>query len=317
MGGLGLATLAGAGLTRVAGIRPADARTAGHGAGHTAAGSQPPADFTFAHVTDTHIQPELKAADGCRMCFEHVTRQEPDFAILGGDLVFDVNETARPRASMLFDLYESSVEALEVPKHHVVGNHDVFGIDTDSGVPPTDPLYGKKMYEDRIGERYYSFDHKGWRFIVLDSIAVHPAEERAYHGEIDPEQMRWLTDTLESAGPDTPIIVSTHIPILTAFWSILRGNEEPPPTSVVTANAKDVIDLLHPYNVKAVLQGHTHVREIIDYHGCKYITSGAVCGDWWKGVRLGHPEGYALITLKGGEVNWEYQTYGFKAVQEG
>ena len=152
---------------------------------------------------------------------------------------------------------------------------------------------------------------------VLDSIAVHPREERSYHGEIDAQQMAWLADTLESAGADMPIIVSTHIPILTAFWSILRGNEEPPPSSVVTANAKDVIDLLHPYNVKAVLQGHTHVREIIDYHGCKYITSGAVCGDWWKGLRLGHPEGYALISLKDGEVHWKYQTYGFEAVAEG
>ena len=32
--------------------------------------SPSPADFDFIFLTDTHIQPELNAADGCAMCFK-------------------------------------------------------------------------------------------------------------------------------------------------------------------------------------------------------------------------------------------------------
>lgn len=283
--------------------------------GSRSAGS-PPVDFRFAHITDPHIQPELGAARGCHVCFEQVTRQEPDFSIVSGDLVFDVMHVDMPRARDLFDLWDEARKSLEMPLYQAVGNHDVYGIANDSGAVPDDPLYGKRIYEDRIGPRYYHFDHQGWRFIVLDSIAVDDkAEERPYHGEIDRDQLSWLGDTLADGGTDTPVVMVTHIPIHTGFWSVVRGPQEAAPSSVVVANAKEVMDLIQPYDVKAVLQGHTHIRETIDYDGCKYITSGAVCGDWWKGSRMGHPEGYAMIEARDGEIHWRYHTYGWTPVE--
>lgn len=131
--------------------------------------------FDFVFFTDTHIQPELDAAHGCTMAFAKIAAAKPDFAICGGDLVYDVMSEGRHRANMLFDLYQRTEDRLKMPLHHTIGNHDVFGILTKSGVAPTDPGYGKKMYEDRIGARtYYSFDHKGYHFIVLDSIFPTP-----------------------------------------------------------------------------------------------------------------------------------------------
>jgi predicted phosphodiesterase len=74
------------------------------------------------------------------------------------------------------------------------------------------------------------------------------------------------------------------------------------------------LDVFAGYRLRAVLQGHTHIRENVTYDGCQFITSGAVCGNWWKGARLGHPEGFAVVTVSGeGDVRWEYRTYGFKA----
>ena len=271
------------------------------------------ADFTFAHLTDPHIQPELRAAEGCRQCFEQVTRLEPDFALVGGDLVFDVMDAGRPRATELFALWDRGAASLEMPLHHAVGNHDAFGINTNSGVAPTDPWYGKKVFEDRIGALYYSFDHKGWRFIVLDSIAVQPGPERPYYGLVDGDQVGWLEKTLAEAGPDVPVVILTHVPILTAFWSYIRSAREATPNTVVVDNSRELVDLFRPYNVKAVLQGHTHIRETIEYEGCKFITSGAISGDWWKGLRMGHPEGYGLLTVRGEEIEWEYRTYGWEA----
>jgi 3',5'-cyclic-AMP phosphodiesterase len=79
-------------------------------------------------------------------------------------------------------------------------------------------------------------------------------------------------------------------------------------------NGREVLELFASHNLKAVLQGHTHVRETVLYNGCQFITSGAVCGNWWRGLRFGHPEGFGLITVRNGELTWEYRTYGFHAV---
>lgn len=72
----------------------------------SAQAAEGPADFSFLHFTDLHIQPELRAAEGCRQCIGKMNSLSPDFAICGGDLVFDAAEVQYPRAKQLFDLYE-------------------------------------------------------------------------------------------------------------------------------------------------------------------------------------------------------------------
>jgi 3',5'-cyclic AMP phosphodiesterase CpdA len=270
----------------------------------------PAQEFRFVHFTDTHIQPEMKAADGCRMCFQAINAERPDFALCGGDLVFDSNETPRTRAVEVFDLYGETAKRLEMPVHSVPGNHDVVGLSNKSGIAASDPMYGKKTFEDRIGRRYSSFDHKGWHFILLDSIGT-PAGG-GYIGKVDEEQMAWLKADLEKTGTARPIVMMTHIPILSAVMQIVPDEWKIPSTYLVT-NAPRILALVGPYKVKAVLQGHTHIRETVVYNGCQFITSGAVCGNWWKGARLGHPEGFGVLTARGEEVSWEYRTYGFKA----
>ena len=110
--------------------------------------------FDFAFFTDTHIQPELDAAHGCQMAFAKIAAAKPEFAICGGDLVFDALGVSRSRADTLFDLYQRTEATIKVPLHHAIGNHDLFGILTKSGASPTDPGYGKKMFEDQIGRAH-------------------------------------------------------------------------------------------------------------------------------------------------------------------
>jgi 3',5'-cyclic-AMP phosphodiesterase len=80
------------------------------------------------------------------------------------------------------------------------------------------------------------------------------------------------------------------------------------------ANAPQVIGEFEGHNVIAVLQGHTHVNEMVDYKNTKYITSGAVCGNWWHGPRMGFPEGFTVVSVREGKINTRYETYGFKSV---
>jgi 3',5'-cyclic AMP phosphodiesterase CpdA len=266
--------------------------------------------FSFAHFTDIHIEPELKAAVGTAVCFDRINSLRPEFALCGGDLVFDSNAVPRRRGIEVFDLYAQTSRRLAMPVHSVPGNHDVFGLSNQSGVAASDPLYGKKMFEDRIGPRYSAFAYKGWHFLLLDSIGITP--QREFIGRIDEEQLAWLRTQLAAIGPSQPIIVLTHIPLLSAVLQIVPDPWKSPSTYLVT-NAPEVLGILAPYRVKAVLQGHTHIRENVIYNGCQFLTSGAVCGNWWKGPRCGHPEGFAMVTVKGGEVSWRYETYGFVA----
>lgn len=275
-----------------------------------AAAAVPPADFDFVHFTDPHIQPTLGAAEGCRDCFRKIQSLRPDFVVAGGDLVFDANETTTTEAHQLFRLYGDTARLIEVPLYTVLGNHDVLGLSAKSRIPASDPQYGKKYFTDHLGPRFRSFDHKGWHFILLDSIGTLP--DGGFHGHVDDEQLSWLAADLERTGTSRPIIVITHVPLVSAVLQLVPDPWKTPATYLVT-NAQTVLQLLKPYRVVAVLQGHTHIRETVLHHDTQFITSGAVSGNWWKGPREGHPEGFGHFRVRGGKLSWTYVTYGFRA----
>jgi 3',5'-cyclic-AMP phosphodiesterase len=219
----------------------------------------------------------------------------------------------KQRALTLFDLYDKTEQDLGVKVYHTVGNHDVLGIYPASGIAQDDPLYGKKLFEQRFGKLYYSFDHKGHHFIVLDSIGITP--DRAYEGRIDAAQLQWLTADLAALAPGTPVIVSVHIPLVTAIEAYLpEPTAAPAHHGLSVANAKQVLDLFAGHNVLGVLQGHTHVNEVVQWKGVPYITSGAVCGNWWHGTRLGTPEGFTVVTVADNKLTTHYEPSGFQSV---
>ena len=273
-----------------------------------------PGSFDFVFFTDTHIEPELEAPHGCDLAFRKVAALKPDFAIMGGDHVYDANAVDAARARTVFDLYKKSEQLLQMPLHHTIGNHDVFGVSPKSAIATSDPSYSKKMFEDRIGRTYYSFDHKGYHFIILDSIQ--PNEDRLWEARIDQAQLSWLADDLKKTGPQIPILVSTHAPLVSAFASyapdrVPHGEKY----SVVTiANSPQVLAAFAGHNVLAVLQGHLHINESTQYQGIQFLTCGAVCGNWWHGPRMGVPEGFTVVSLRGGKLATRYEVSGFQSV---
>jgi 3',5'-cyclic-AMP phosphodiesterase len=268
-------------------------------------------NFSFVHFTDVHIQPELHAGEGTRKCIARINALKPDFSICGGDLVFDACAVGKPRANQVFDLYAEAIKPLQMPVHTIIGNHDVFGISTNGGVAPADPMYGKRMFEDRIGPLYSSFDHKGWHFVLLDSIR-NGTPGREFIGHISDEQIAWLKNDLAGMKPGAKLVVVTHIPLVSSVLQLVADPGRAADIFLVT-NSQAVLSVLWPYKPKLVLQGHTHIRETVVYNGCQFVTSGAVCGNWWKGPREGHPEGFGVLTVRGDDVQWRYETYGFVA----
>jgi Icc protein len=273
-----------------------------------------PEDFDFLFFTDTHLEPEMDAAKGCDMAFRKMRSMNAAFAVQGGDHIFDGLAVPTSRSLRLFDLYDKTQQDLGLKVYHTLGNHDVFGVYRESGMTPSDPLYGKKYFNDHIGKTYYSFDAKGVHFIVLDSIFL--TRDRHYEGRIDAAQVAWLRSDLAAQGAAQPIIVVSHIPLVTAYPlyndDVVAAN--PRPHQLAVANTNEIFPLFHGKNMLAVLQGHTHVNEIVQWQGVPYITSGAVSGNWWKGTHLGTPEGFTVVSVRGGKLETRYETYGFRSV---
>ena len=60
-----------------------------------------------AHLTDLHIQPELKAGVGVASCLRHVRDQadKPSLILIGGDMVMDSFESDDARTKQQWDLF--------------------------------------------------------------------------------------------------------------------------------------------------------------------------------------------------------------------
>ena len=268
-------------------------------------------NFSFHFLTDSHTQPELDGVHGTQLAMTEAAKLHADFAIQGGDHIFDALAVPKTRTLELLKLYDQTQQSLGLKVHHTLGNHDVCGIYPAAGMPPTDPLYAKKLFEDRFGPTFYSFDHKGHHFIVLDSIGITP--DHHYEARIDDDQLQWLAHDLAAQRTGTPIIVTTHIPLVTAVSSYAPvGPKTPPPSPFI--NGPAAIKLLEGHNVLAVLQAHTHVNERVDWHGIPFITSGAICGNWWHGTRLGTPEGFTEVTVANGTLTTRYHPTGFQSI---
>ena len=275
------------------------------------------ASFHFVHITDVHIQPELEAPAGVHKAFQAIKSlpHQPAFGLIGGDLVMDASRVSRDRADSVYALWQEQAHALGMPLHYSMGNHDLYGLGSEAaGKPSTDsPEYGKGLWKKRLGlsSTYSTFDHQGWRFVSLDSAGITP--DYNWDGVIDKEQMVWLDNLLRKTPKSMPMVFLTHYPIFTAFVQYWDGPDQGS-VGLVVKNGKAFREMIQNHNVKAVFQGHSHIVEEIDYLGVKYITGGAICGDWWKGKRMGvHPEGFVTAQVKGDELSWKYVPYGWKA----
>ncbi|WP_213806962.1 metallophosphoesterase [Granulicella sp. dw_53] len=276
-----------------------------------------PGNLRLVFFTDTHNQPELSANEGTAKALTKIKSLKPDLCIQGGDHVMDITEVPRERSLLLLDQYQKTEHILDgIPIHHVLGNHDVFGRDPKSGISPSDPLYGKQAFEQRFHSKTYrSFDHQGYHFILLDAIGITP--NREFDAILDSTQLAWLAADLAATPATMPIIVVSHVPLVSAapqYAPPYKGNTNPALHSYLLGNAFQVLPLFEGKNVIAVLQGHTHLNEVVYWRNIPFITSGAICGNWWKGSILGTPEGFTVIELYRGTAHWHYETYGWQTV---
>jgi len=252
-------------------------------------------NFTFAHISDAHIQ-QIKGTEFVRnwdrgliraVAEANLLEPKPDFVVFGGDL-------AQLGKKSELDHGAEMLSKLNYKTHCVLGEHDYY---LDLGE------YWSKLF----GDHYYSWDHKGVHFVVLNSILTYDdwtyerwpsAEQRMLEmaGLDNPngspfmvgsKQREWLAKDLKKVKKDTPVIVFSHSPI----QKIYKG------WNFWTEDAEEVQALLKPFDDVTVIYGHVHQ---IQYNQIGNISFNAVMATAWPWP---YPESYAHA-----DVNWPKMT---------
>ncbi len=303
-----------AGALATTGLESLSARTSGA----LATTAEP---FRFAFVTDIHLMPNpsMHAVAGLTACLTAVENlnPRPEFILVGGDLVNGSPDMTIPEAEKNLALFlKVWSDHTALPARWVFGNHDLVGT-SNPAASAQDRFYGKGLFRDRfeLPQLFYSFDYKGWHFVVLDDIGVNGS---LYTGKIFDDELSYLRADL-TAHRSSPTILCSHIPLASNAPMALHlakaiGLELHGPHVVVCENTSALFSDLPTHNIRAVLSGHLHYYETLSRGGIQYITSGAVCGNYWRGPVLGCPEGFGVVDVgPNGSVDFDYASYGWKA----
>jgi Icc protein len=252
----------------------------------------------IAHLTDIHLKDQFGAPTKFVKCLQHVQQQKPDLILNGGDVVFDMNKENIDTINRQWQLTKSILKAeCSTPTHYCLGNHDIWWYENNK----EQAIYGKQYSLDQLqlSKPYYSFNQAGWKFIILDSVHL-DIDGTWYIGKLGDEQFSWLENELRTSDPAVPVLVMSHIPILTATlmiedniinrWQMLGGDMHTDTAKIINLFYK------HP-NVKLCLSGHIHLRDKVVYNNVTYICNGAVSGAWWEGNKRQTAPGYGLIDL--------------------
>jgi hypothetical protein len=268
--------------------------------------------FRFIHASDPHIDTGVVAR--VRRFIAMADSIDPALTVITGDLIRDAANQTEARARGYFDLFVAEMR-LRNAFWPVPGNHDHFSIvQSRVRVPDTHPLYNRGMYRHYLGPDYYSFNHGGVHFIGLNTIQV---DDSAYYGGIDSLQLAWLTRDVAELPAATPIVLFSHIPLVSAV-EVLTGYIEMPLVSSIArlpsgptfrhtgANNLAVLDVFKDRPPPLFLGGHTHVTEKIAYPTTRgplrFEQSAAIVGpnDYGPVVM---PSGFSLYTVTNGVID--------------
>lgn len=242
-------------------------------------------DVNIAYISDAHIQ-HIQGTKFVRNWDRGLIRAvaetnlldpQPDFVVFGGDLA-----QLGTRAEL--DHGAEIMSALRARVRYVMGEHDYY---LDLGE------YWSRLF----GKQYYSFNHKGIHFVVLNSVLTHEdwtlrrwptAEQRMLEmaGLDNPngspfmvgaEQRRWLEKDLARVSDDTPVVVFSHSPLQKIFknWNFW------------TEDAEQIQGLLARFHQANVIYGHVHQ---IQYNRIGNINFHSVMATAWPWP---YPESYA------------------------
>lgn len=186
-------------------------------------------NFTFAWLTDTHLNSFAYAEDDLRQSIEDINANPSvAFTILSGDLT-EFGDTKE------FYSLQDILKNFKKPYLLIPGNHDVNWSEN-----------GCTMFNKTFHASHFCYDWEGMRFIGCGagpSLRMGPPH-------IPHEEILWLDSIVHATPKELPIIFVNHFPL----------NQD-------LSNWYEVIDILKTRNIQAVLGGHLHVNRAYDTEG--------------------------------------------------
>lgn len=207
-------------------------------------------EFGFVQMCDPQFGLSDYQADRARFsqAVKQINDLKPDFVVICGDLV------QHPDRKSFADFNAAKAE-LRVPCYCAPGNHDV-------GERPAPPSL--RLYRECIGKDYYSFDHKGCAFIVVDTQLwkVRVPDESEKHDA-------WFKETLAAAAKQSRrIFLVGHVPLFAKTPEEPDGHDNLP-----LEKRREVLALCARYGVQVSLAGHAHRTFMKELDGLQLVAS--------------------------------------------
>jgi len=203
---------------------------------------------------------------------------DADFVVLAGDLILGRAGKAN-LISQKWDAYDKACKLFDMPYVSVAGNHDIWD------------KRSQRIWQERYGPLWFSWDHKGCHFIALNSEVV------GQTNKITGLQLKWLKDDLENAASARRIFVFLHKPL----WA---GKQNQWNTVVHPLLAK--------YGVDTVFGAHCHQYTLCPTKdGVRYVITGGagaelsgqeLAGGFYHFLNVdvtGNTSDYKIITASG------------------
>lgn len=227
--------------------------------------------FTFAFLSDTHIGATTAAEDLKRSVKDLNRLSNISFVVITGDITeFGSDEELRTAKNIL--------DELNMPWHIIPGNHDSNWSES-----------GTNSFEKIFGYHRFAFSSHGIFFIGVPS----GPNMRMAPGLVPHEDIVWLRKKLKSIEPGKPVVFFNHYPLTDAL-----------------ANWYLVIEALKKANIQAVLCGHGHHNEALNFEGIPATMGRSnLRADKKRG-------GYNLVKIKGNKMMLFERKTGIKTADE-
>jgi predicted MPP superfamily phosphohydrolase len=250
-------------------------------------------EFFFVQIADTQLGFTTQNKDlgpdiaNFEKAVESINRLKPAFVVISGDMTNAANDPAQ--TSAFLNVVKKIKKGIGV--FLVAGNHDMY----------TATKEDIANYQKSYGKDYYSFNCRGSKFIVLDSLLL-------WHKTADPiartAQRTWFEEQLKSAKRSNHIFVFTHHP-----WFLDKPDEADAYWTVPLAHRNDYLGLMEKYGVDFAVAGHYH-REALGHAGKLTMTTTAPMA-----VPMGpEPVGFKVFKVYKDRV--EFQYYGLQQIPE-
>jgi 3',5'-cyclic AMP phosphodiesterase CpdA len=232
----------------------------------------PAGSFRFVVINDTHcMTPECESY--VKGVVARIKQDKPEFCLHVGDLT-DKGE------SKYFESVKEIFGVLPGKMYPVIGNHDYLA-QTD-----------RQAYVEAFPQRLnYSFQHRGWQFIGLDTT-----EGLLYEKTTIPSAtFQWLDDNVPSLNKKAPTVMFTHFPM--GAGVMYRPG-----------NADALLDRFREFNLQAVFNGHYHA--FTERRAGDVVLTTNRCCSLKRGNHDGTKEkGYFACEAKDGRVSRAFVEY--------